>query len=64
MSNEEFVRRKNIERYRRILESGSVIADEREMIMILLAEEEVCDLGKGSRPDSSAAKKIIVSGKS
>jgi hypothetical protein len=64
VSNEEFVRRKNIERYRQMLESGSVIADEREMIMRLLAEEEDCDLGTGSRPDSSAAKKTIVSGKS
>jgi hypothetical protein len=41
-----------------------VIADEREMIMRLLAEEEDCDISKGSQPDSSAAKKIIVSGKS
>ena len=40
MSTEEFVRRKNIERYRQMLESANLASDERVTISRLLAEEE------------------------
>lgn len=40
VSTEDFVRRKNIERYRQMLEAGNLGPDERETIAKLLAEEE------------------------
>jgi len=64
VSTEEFIRRKNIERYRQMLGSGSFAAGERDTIMRLLAKEEKSDPKNGPAPDSSALEKTIPSDKS
>lgn len=50
MSTETFIHQRNIERYRRMLESDRLTADERQTIVKLLAEEEGRDC-----KDSSAS---------
>ena len=50
MSTVTYIHRKNIERYRQMLESGRLTADERQVIAKLLTEEEDLD-----RKDNSAS---------
>jgi hypothetical protein len=54
MSAEEFVHRKNIERYRQMLRSNSLAAEERQKIIVLLTEEEGRESKVRAQADSSA----------
>ena len=60
---ETYIHRKNIERYRQMLESGGLVADERDTIVRLLAEEEKWRPKNGPAPDSSAPEKTTPSHK-
>ena len=61
MSTETYIHQKNIERYRQMLESDRLTADERQIIVKLLAEEEGQDHNDRSALAGSALKGSIPS---